>query len=141
MEQEKKDKSFVVKDRRKFTEDGESRTEDAEVTEAGIKTEAKEEAAGTDRAEDGKLSEDMLLPEMNFANFVISLSTTAMFHFGDFPDPVTKKAEKNIAAAKQAIDILGMLKEKTVGNLSADEKGILDAILFELRMRYVKEKG
>jgi len=54
---------------------------------------------------------------------------------------VTKKAEKNLAAAKQTIDILGMLQEKTAGNLTADEKNILDAVLFELRMRYVKEKS
>jgi hypothetical protein len=81
------------------------------------------------------------LPEMNFANFVLSLSTTAMYHFGDFPDPVSRKAEKNLIAAKQTIDILGLLQTKTEGNLDENEKSLLDGLLFELRMRYVKEKG
>jgi len=100
----------------------------------------KEDVKSTNRGGRGP-SEEAQPPEMDFAGFVLSLSTTAMFHFGDLPDPVTKKAEKNLAAAKQTIDILGMLQEKTAGNLTADEKNILDAVLFELRMRYVKEKS
>ncbi len=143
MEEEKKEKSFVVKDRRKFTESGEARVveegsggrKDSEVRAEAIK----EDVKSTDKDGRGP-SEEAQPPEMDFAGFVLSLSTTAMFHFGDLPDPVTKKAEKNLAAAKQTIDILGMLQEKTAGNLTADEKNILDAVLFELRMRYVKEK-
>jgi hypothetical protein len=64
-----------------------------------------------------------------------------MYHFGDFPDPVSRKAEKNLIAAKQTIDILGLLQTKTEGNLDENEKSLLDGLLFELRMRYVKEKG
>jgi Domain of unknown function (DUF1844). len=63
-----------------------------------------------------------------------------MYHFGDFPDPVSKETRRDLAAAKQTIDILNMLKEKTEGNLDDREKELLDGILFELRMRYVKEK-
>jgi hypothetical protein len=77
---------------------------------------------------------------VNFVNFVLSLSTTAMYHFGDFPDPISKKAQRNLAAAKQTVDILGMLRSKTEGNLDDNEKSLLDGLLFELRMRYVKEK-
>jgi len=128
----KKDKSFVVKDRRKFTETGESREDEAgkpEETKTGEPVKAGEVAA-----------EEAITPEMNFASFIFSLSTSAMYHFGDFPDPVSKKAERNLAAARQTIDIIAMLKEKTEGNLDSDEKNLIDAILFELRMRYVKEK-
>jgi hypothetical protein len=64
-----------------------------------------------------------------------------MYHFGDFPDPVTKKAEKNLTAAKQTIDMLNMIKIKTVGNLDNNEKSLLEGILYELMMRYVKEKA
>jgi hypothetical protein len=64
-----------------------------------------------------------------------------MYHFGDFPDPVTKKAEKNLAAAKHTIDMLNMLKNKTAGNLDENEKELLEGILYELMMRYVKEKA
>ncbi|MGE5855508.1 MAG: DUF1844 domain-containing protein, partial [Syntrophaceae bacterium] len=78
-------------------------------------------------------------PELNFATFVFSLGTSAMYHFGDFPHPVTKKAERNLEAAKQTIDILGILKDKTKGNLSDDEDRLLESLLYELRMRYVRE--
>lgn len=79
------------------------------------------------------------MPEIDFSTFIFSLSTSALFHFGDFPDPSTQKAEKNLLAAKQTIDLLGMLKEKTRGNLDPGEEELLDNFLFELRMRYVKE--
>lgn len=72
---------------------------------------------------------------------MLSLSTSALYQFGDFPDPVSKKTEKNLTGVKQTIDILGMLKEKTEGNLNDTEKELIDGVLFELRMRYVKEKG
>jgi hypothetical protein len=63
-----------------------------------------------------------------------------MYHLGDFPDPTTKKAERNLAAAKQTIDMLSMLRNKTTGNLDTDEKQLLEGILYELMIRYVKEK-
>ena len=49
-----------------------------------------------------------------------------MYHFGDFPDPVTKKGQRNLPAAKQTIDILSILKTKTEGNLDEDEKQLFD---------------
>ena len=64
-----------------------------------------------------------------------------MYHFGDFPDPVTNKSVRNLPAAKHTIDTIGMLKSKTEGNLDDNEKNLMDGILFELRMRYVKEAG
>lgn len=138
MEEEKKGKDFVVKDRRKFTESGEPREmEKAPETKTENGTEPDEKV---DAAEQGRLQDEPSMQEMTFSSLVLSLSTSVMYHFGDFPDPVTKKAEKNLTAAKQTIDILGMLKEKTKGNLDADEQSILDSILFELRMRFVKEK-
>lgn len=140
-DEEKKEKSFLVKDRRKFTETGEPREE------MSGKPDKSETAKPSKAAEEKEQREEMnseaqkaAMPEMNFANFIFSLSTSAMYHFGDFPDPVTKKAEKDLAAARQTIDIIAMLKEKTEGNLSADEKALIDTVLFELRMRYVKEK-
>ena len=84
-------------------------------------------------------ADDAPLPEINFASFIFSLSTTAMYHFGDFPDPVTKESRRNLAAAKQTIDILSILEAKTEGNLAEDEKQLLEGILYELRMRFVKE--
>ncbi|MDI6776629.1 MAG: DUF1844 domain-containing protein [Syntrophales bacterium] len=139
MEEEKK--GFVVRDKRTFDESGEVRKEEpaeAKETGPGEKTE-KGQVPPPEAEQQGQQREENY-PEVNFASFVLSLSTTAMYHFGDFPDPATKEARKNLSAAKQTIDILGMLKSKTEGNLDDNEKSVLDGILYELRLRYVKEK-
>ena len=76
---------------------------------------------------------------INFASFVLSLAHTAAVHFGDVPDPVTgTTVEQNLAAAQQMIDILALLEEKTRGNLTAQERQLLEQLLYELRMRYVE---
>jgi hypothetical protein len=139
MEEEKKDKGFVIKDRRLFDESGAARDEKEVRTEEKRPAEKIGEAHSS-RTENGSPeTEDAPLPEINFAGFIFSLSTTAMYHFGDFPDPVTKETRRNLAAAKQTVDILSILKTKTEGNLDEDEKQLLDGILYELRMRFVKE--
>lgn len=136
MEDQQQDKGFVIKDRRHFDESGSARKED-EAKEP--KPEVKADQTPPPGEEPEAPPQDGPLPEVNFAGFIFSLSTTAMYHFGDFPDPVTKEAKRNLPAAKQTIDILTILKEKTEGNLDEDEKQLLDGILYELRMRFVKE--
>jgi len=139
MEEEKKEKGFVIKDRRHFDESGSVREEE-QVKMEKPKPEAKQEENDLPQKEAAAPeTEEAPLPEMNFASFIFSLSTTAMYHFGDFPDPVTKEGRRNLPAAKQTIDILSILKTKTEGNLDEREKEMLDGILYELRMRYVKE--
>lgn len=140
MEEEKSEKGFVIKDRRHFDESGSVRQEEEAKREEEKKTEAWIEPAPPPGDEPGEAPpEDGPLPEIDFSGFIFSLSTTAMYHFGDFPDPVTKESRRNLAAAKQTIDILSILKTKTEGNLDADENQLLDDILYELRMRFVKE--
>lgn len=139
MEEEKKEKGFVIKDRRHFDESGSVR-KDEETKGEEKKPEAKVEETGLPPKETtAPETEEAPLPEMNFAGFIFSLSTTAMYHFGDFPDPVTKEGRRNLPAAKQTIDILSILRTKTEGNLDEREKEMLDGVLYELRMRYVKE--
>ena len=76
---------------------------------------------------------------ISFPAFVVSLAHTAAVHFGDVPDPVSgQTGEANVSAAKQMIDILSLLEAKTRGNLSAEERQLLEEVLFELRMRYVE---
>jgi hypothetical protein len=76
---------------------------------------------------------------VTFIGFVLSLAHTAAFHFGDVPDPATgKNGEANLAAASQLIDILALLEEKTRGNLSAEERQLLEQLVYELRMRFVE---
>jgi len=80
------------------------------------------------------------LPPITFATFIFSLNTSALIHLGEYPDPVTG-TERDIDLAKQTIDLLGMLKEKTRGNLTSEEERMLDAFLFDLRMRFLRLKG
>ena len=77
-------------------------------------------------------------PALSFAAFVLSLAHTAAVHFGDIPDPATgQTGRSNLPAAQQMIDILSLLEEKTRGNLSAEERQLLEQVLYELRLRWV----
>jgi len=137
MDDGKKEKAFVIKDKRIFDESGEARAEDLKKEETAGDNKSKKKSLEKD--DQARIQEDYF-PEVTFSSFVLSLSTTVMYHLGDFPDPATNKAEKNLAAAKQTIDMLNMIKNKTAGNLDIDEKELLEGILYELMIRYVKEK-
>jgi hypothetical protein len=79
---------------------------------------------------------------INFASFVLSLVHTAAVHFGDVADPNTgERHPPNLQLAQQMIDILAMLEEKTRGNLSAEERQLIDQVLYELRLRFVEVSG
>jgi len=136
------EKGFIIKDRRRFDDSGEAKPdaprEEAAAKPQEPKPETKAAEPKTDEPMQDKEAEPSF-PELNFSTFVFSLGTSAMYHFGDFPDPATKKTERNLEAAKQTIDILGILKEKTKGNLNDDEGRLLESLLYELRMRYVRE--
>ncbi|HVH57734.1 MAG TPA: DUF1844 domain-containing protein [Vicinamibacterales bacterium] len=76
---------------------------------------------------------------ISFAQFIISLGTTAAVHFGDLPDPVSgEHGDANLIAAAQMIDLLSLLQDKTRGNLDPAESKLLDDLLFDLRMRFVQ---
>lgn len=131
-------KGFIIKDRRfSAQEDQDSKKKDEE------KEPSKEEAPAVE-AKDTTAAEkqdaDPQLPEINFATFIISLNSSVLLHLGIIDDPATKEKTKNLALGKQTIDILGMLEEKTRGNLSEDEEKMLKNILYDLRMLYVREK-
>jgi len=74
---------------------------------------------------------------MDFSTFILSLNASALIHLGEIPDPGSKERSLNIPAAKHTIDILGILKDKTKGNLTGEEEKLLDDVLFNLRMKYV----
>lgn len=75
---------------------------------------------------------------MEFSTFVLSLATTAQVHLGAVANPSTGKQEKNLEAAKQMIDMIGMLQDKTKGNLTDMESRLLENVLFDLRVVYVE---
>ena len=77
-------------------------------------------------------------PQLSFTAFVLSLASTAAIHFGDLPDPVSgQPGEVNLDGAAQMIEILSLLDQKTRGNLTAEERQVLEQVLYELRMRFV----
>jgi hypothetical protein len=78
------------------------------------------------------------VPEADFAFFCYSLGTQAMVHLGLAPNPASGETEQDLVQAKYTIDLLEMLRGKTEGNLTEDEKKILMGLLFDLRMKYVE---
>jgi hypothetical protein len=81
-------------------------------------------------------------PQLSFTAFVLSLASTAAIHFGDLPDPVSgEQAELNLDGAAQMIEILALMEQKTRGNLTAEEREVLNQVLYELRMRLVEATG
>ena len=135
MTDEEEKKGFTVRDRRFSTQ--------PEPPMESEKKEAKTETASRDgdaeKMGQTKSSMPSSLPEIDFSSFVFSLSTSALCHLGEVPDPVTQRIEKDLPLAKQTIDILGMLQEKTRGNLAPEEARMLEGILADLRWRYVRE--
>jgi hypothetical protein len=79
------------------------------------------------------------LPKLDFSTFVMSVLGSAFVHLGDAPDPETGVgAEPNLLLARQDIDLLALLQEKTKGNLDGEEERVLSQGLYDLRMRYVE---
>ena len=130
-DKEEKDqaKSFVVRDKR-------SSATKEEKEERQTKEEGKMEEPAK-----GSSGEEEALPEIDFNSFVFSLSTSVLIQLGEIEDPFTQKPAKNLPLAKQTIDLIGMLKEKTKGNLTPQEEKLMETILYDLRMRYVKAAG
>ena len=82
------------------------------------------------------------MSELSFTAFVVSLASTAAIHLGDLADPQTgQRLEPNLEGAGQMIEILTLLEEKTRGNLTAEERQVLEQILYELRLRFVEASG
>jgi hypothetical protein len=147
MSDEKKD--FVVKDRRIFSgesqEDEDKEKSAAAVPDGETQTSSSAEETREDEAQkespSDKIQDEAPLPEINFPTFVVSLNASALLHLGAIEDPNTGQTNKNLPMAKQTIDILSMLEEKTAGNLTTEEEKLLKNILYDLRIIYVKESG
>jgi len=75
---------------------------------------------------------------ITFSTFILSLNTAALVHLGEIPDPITNKKQVNLTLAKQTIETLEMLREKTKGNLSIDEEKLLQSIIYELKLKFLK---
>lgn len=114
-------RSFRVTDRRRFAEEATAHQEEREPAEPGP-------PPGAERA----------AQPVTFATFLLGLSTQALMFLGEIDDPVEKARRRDLGAAKEMIDILGILREKTRTNLEAAEEELFEGILYDLRMRYVQ---
>jgi len=150
---------FTVRDKRRFDSSGVERIETEErkggsegVGSVGVQLDssaaARQEISGPkiegDQVSDDKRraaalrSEEEMPPGLDFASFIISLATQAFWQLGLETPPAGIGVQKDIAAAKQTIDIISVLKAKTKGNLSADEERLMEEVLHSLRMAFVR---
>lgn len=124
----KKDKAegdgFVIKDNRS-----------SQLSEEEADThETQESSAPTEASADQQNQQPF---QIDFSTFIMSLTSSAFYHLGDIADPETGKTETNLPAVHQTIDMLTMLREKTQGNLNAEENKLLEQLVYELQMKYV----
>jgi hypothetical protein len=134
MSQEEKDTGFRVTDKRLFTPDGDPITEVADGAPGPAGT-IPSTSPGPAHQESPPAHEEF---QMTFETLVMSLSSTAMVQLGIMVDPTTNQLGQNISAAKQTIDILEILQQKTKGNLTDSEGKFLENILYELRMMFLE---
>ena len=87
---------------------------------------------------EGKISEEQL-SELRFIQYISILANSVMQQLGKIMNPVTGKMEKNLEAAKATIDLISMLKEKTRGNLTANEEEVISNALANLQLNYADE--
>jgi hypothetical protein len=144
---ESEDKGYTVEDRRfhNLSEEEKAKVREEEARKGSAQEAAAEEAfqEASQKAADaaGQAAEPKLLPEITFPSFIFSLSSTAFVSLGVIPHPETGKMEKDLPLAKQTIDLLGLLREKTRNNLTPEEDNLFDHLLHDLRMAYVREVG
>jgi hypothetical protein len=137
-DEEMEDKGFAVKDRRRFTEAGEAK-EKPQPDKRAESAEPRAEKGGKPETAGQETPREPPLPVITFSTFIFSLNTSALVHLGDYPEPATGKNEADLPLAKQTIDLIALLEEKTRGNLTKDEESLLKHILYDLRLRYVQK--
>jgi hypothetical protein len=119
-------RGFTISDRRSASDTGSETHADAQAAEDAEAAEQRERERGVEQ-----------LPQIDFSTLLLSLSTSVMVHLGEAPTP-DGGVSTDLAMAKQTIDIIEMLQQKTAGNLDDDESELLRQLLHDLRLRYVK---
>src|SRR3990172_4878615 len=122
------DEKFTIRDKRRFREGG----DDAADQKGEETTPEEPKDAGTEE------QHNTIPAEINFAAFIFSLGRSAFIHLGEEPDPVSGENKVSLQLAKETIDIISMLEEKTKGNLTQEEGQLVKNLLYALRMRYVE---
>ena len=126
-----------VVDRRHFTSEGDIKPAPSEERRPGEPQPAPPPEHPASAAAGSPGLSDSLSP---FGEFVLSLASSCLFSLGQIPDTATGRPEPDLDAAGSILDVLEMLKEKTAGNLDAQESAILDQTLYQLKMTFVQAR-
>ncbi len=139
-ERERESGAFKVTDRRSFTPEGELRRDtgqDPGSAKSPPPQARPNPSPSGPKAAPGEQprARTSAGPGMDFSSFLLSLATTALVHLGETVDRTGARGKTNLDAAKQMVDILAMLQQKTEGNRTEEENRLLDDILYEIRMK------
>jgi len=146
--EDKEQKPLKVVDKRHFTHGGERREPDAAEAASIKETSAsqasaqshpavkKEKASGPKHEAPGPVEPESL----GFAEFILSLSSSAFVNLGQISNPVTGQLDMDLEAAGSIIDVLQILEQKTRGNLTPDEKEVMEKTLYQLKLLYVQAR-
>ena len=137
---------FMVNDRRLFGKDGQINTESEAPAEAPASspdhTSPDPEPAQPDPAPHQNRpapgQDSRAMPPPSFPSLLVGLATSALIHLGESPEPEKAAPTVDLPAAKHAIDLLGILQTKTKGNLESEEEALLETLLYDLRLKFVK---
>jgi len=144
-----KDLGFKIEDKRRFDASGNARDSAEEEGEREPRPEATEPQDGSTGGGEEFSGAETETPgdeahrreqagELTFSSFVVGLASQAFMFLGLAPDPPSGAVHQDLGQAKAMIDILSMLEVKTAGNLDEDESRMMEEMLYELRLQYVK---
>jgi hypothetical protein len=119
------DKGYTIHDKRGLFRDDSNEQKDTKDQEIRQST-----------TEDSGESDDF--GELGFSTFILSLSTSALVHLAELPDPISNEKKVNLPLAKQTIAIIEMLQKKTKGNLTEGEGQLIEDLLYDLRLKYIQ---
>lgn len=135
---EEEEKGFQIRDRRAYlTETNQEKRPEKERMEKPASASDKEAHAASPSREEHSHSAEGSFP-VQFSSFILSLATSALIHLGQEANPATGERSVELPAARQVIDLITLLEEKTKGNLTPDEENLLRQILFTLRLKFVE---
>jgi len=135
----KQNHGFTVKDYRYFNNKGQPRTKQELINKTKQNDRTTNSNSQTISTEQKKHQQNQI-PPVDFSSLILSLSHTAIMYLGYVPDPKSGKNNPDLQLARHTIDTIAMLKEKTTGNLTKDEQQLVENVLTELRLVFVRTK-
>lgn len=140
MSEKEQSTGFKVVDKRRYGADGERSDYDSDVANVAVSENIPVKESETRTVSDSSEQHSTNREKLNFSSFVLGMYTQTLIFLGDIPHPETNQVSTNIEAAKQNIDILNILEEKTKGNLNPEENHLMTEVLDMLRLQFVSKK-